>query len=82
MLNKFFDFLANSVLGEIWPYIAGAVASLAAVAGAYLKGRNDQSSDEELKRAYDYQETRERMDEVDPAADADAARERLRNRKS
>ena len=58
-----------------------AVSALAAtvfVFGLIQYGRQTQKHKEEVKDLKDYKETRERIDEVQPSADRDAALERMR----
>ena len=58
-----------------------AVSVLAAVVfifGLIQYGRQTQKHKDEVKDLKDYKETRERIDEVQPSADRDAALERLR----
>ena len=58
-----------------------AVSVLAAVVfifGLIQYGRQTQKHKDEVKDLRDYKETRERIDEVEPSADRDAALERMR----
>ena len=58
-----------------------AVSVLAAVVfifGLIQYGRQTQKHKEEVRDLRDYKETRERIDEVEPSSDRDAALERLR----
>jgi len=58
-----------------------AVSVLAAVVfifGLIQYGRQTQKHKEEVRDLKDYKETRERIDEVEPSPDRDAALERLR----
>lgn len=58
-----------------------AVSVLAAVVfifGLIQYGRQTQKHKDEVKDLKDYKETRERIDEVEPSPDRDAALERLR----
>jgi len=58
-----------------------AVSVLAAVVfifGLIQYGRQTQKHKDEVKDLRDYKETRERIDEVEPSPDRDAALERLR----
>jgi len=58
-----------------------AVSVLAAVVfifGLIQYGRQTQKHKEEVRDLKDYKETRERIDEVEPSSDRDAALERLR----
>ena len=58
-----------------------AVSVLAAVVfifGLIQYGRQTQKHKDDVKDLRDYKETRERIDEVEPSSDRDAALERLR----
>lgn len=81
MLEVLVTLFTDTFLGTIWPWLAAGLASVLALVVAYFKGRRDKGLDQDLDQAYDYQETRERMDEVGTDDDAAAALERLRNRK-
>ena len=55
-----------------------ALAAIVFVFGLIQYGRQTQKHKEEVKDLKDYKETRERIDEVEPSSDRDAALERLR----
>lgn len=56
----------------------GALAAIVFVIGLIQYGRQTQKHRDEVRDLRDYKETRERIDEVEPSADRDAALERLR----
>lgn len=60
----------------------GTVVTLivAAFFGGKIKARREAEEDHAQREVNEYVETRKRMDQVEPAADADDARERLRAR--
>lgn len=62
-------------------WLIGALAALAGVIGAWLKGRSQGRADARAKQDADYRKSRERIDhagkDVDSLSDADI-RERLR----
>lgn len=71
----------NWLIPDLWGYLAGFVALIGSVVGLYLKGRGDGRRAGQARDNADYRKTRERMDHAEGAADdADAARERLRQR--
>lgn len=63
-------------------WLIGALAALAGVIGAWLKGRSQGRADAKARQDADYRDTRERVDhagnDVDGASDDDVAR-RLRD---
>lgn len=69
----------------IWLRIIAALwkplAALLAVLGVYGKGRADARQKERQRDLEAYRETRERMDAAPRHTDADAARQRMRERK-
>jgi hypothetical protein len=58
--------------------VVGALAATVFIIGLIQYGRQTQKHKEEVKDLKDYKETRERIDEVEPSADRDAALERMR----
>lgn len=58
--------------------VVGALAAIVFVIGLIQYGRQTQKHRDEVRDLRDYKETRERIDEVEPSADRDAALERLR----
>lgn len=64
-------------------WLIGALAALAGVIGAWLKGRSQGRADAKARQDADYRETRERMDAVstddlDDAAVADRLRQHVK----
>lgn len=49
--------------------------------GGKMIGASNQKKKQDVKEIKDYNETRKKLDEIRPAADADAARSRLRDRR-
>jgi len=68
----------------IWQALVGAVSKLflfvAMLAASWFGGKKTAQADAKAEELKDYVETRERMDAIGRMADADAAREWLRDR--
>jgi hypothetical protein len=60
-------------------YLAAIGAFIAALLGAYWRGRGDAAGAENERKLEEYEETRKRMDSVN-IDDADLGRDWLRNR--
>jgi hypothetical protein len=58
--------------------VAGIGLAISLLFSAFMLGRRDAKKTIKLDDLEDYKETREKIDEVDPSPDADAAFERLR----
>lgn len=71
----------RAIPARLWGYVAITGAALAALWKAYASGKKAERDKQRLKELKDERETRDRIDATRPAADADSARERLRNRK-
>ena len=68
------------IFGRVKLWLAGAGAFALALLAAYMKGRAAKARDVEREMLVDYQETRERMDEVDIPGNAADARKWLLER--
>lgn len=60
-------------------YLAAIGAFIAALLGAYFRGKSDAAGAENERKLKEYEETRKRMDSVN-IDDADLGRDWLRNR--
>lgn len=69
-----------SMKGKLYAWLASAAAFVLGVFAIYNKGRKDVETEHMAEEQNEYINTRKRMDKVDMSDDADAARERLRNR--
>lgn len=56
--------MLSAILAELWPYLAAAGAALAALGGAWLKGRRDAATEAEFKRLREQSAARGRADEA------------------
>jgi hypothetical protein len=65
--------MIGALLGDFWPYIAGALAIVA----VYFKGNRDAKKRQQVKELRQADETRTKMDGVDTSGNDD---EWLRNR--
>lgn len=64
----------SALLGDFWPYIAGAVAFVAGVLGLYAKGRSDAKAKAVAKDAKAALKTHERIENAKIEKDPDDAR--------
>ena len=72
--------ILSALIGDLWPYIAGAFAFIAGIVGVYLKGRGDANAKRDLGNAKKAEKSTKDMNNVDTMRDADDADriERLR----
>jgi len=70
-----------TILGDFWPYVGGAVASLAVLVGAYFKGSANEKAKMAAKKAKANDDTHKRIDKVEPVdpSDHNDVVKRLRN---
>ena len=59
--------------------VAGVLAVMATILGVFYSGKREEKKNQEVKDLKDYKETKERIDEVKPSPDRDAALKRLRD---
>lgn len=52
------------ILSDAWPYLAAIAAALAALAGAWTKGRRDAATQADLKRLREQSAARGKADEA------------------
>ena len=60
---------AVEVAAALAPYVIGALAFLAALATAFLRGRKSKSTEQQLRQAKADAETRKRIDEASTVGD-------------
>ena len=72
----------SALLADAWPYVVGLIGLVATYFGIRQSGANaaNRKNKEKERKAAD--ETRNRIEATKPAADADAARNRLHDRQS
>ena len=63
----------SALFAAFWPYIAAAIAGLAAIGGAYFKGRADRGAKEAAKDAKAAAKSTKDMNNVDTLGNADDA---------
>jgi len=58
---------------------AGALAAMATILGLFYAGARSEKKNQKIKDLEDFKDTKERIDEVKPSLDRDAATKRLRD---
>jgi hypothetical protein len=56
--------MIEALIGSIWPYLAAAAATVAALGAAWLKGRRDAAMEADFKRMREQSAARGRADEA------------------
>ncbi len=73
--------MIDLILGNVWPYVIGAVTAIAGALGLYLKGRADARTKRAVQDLTEHKDTVERvLNETPSDAPADVIRGRLRDR--
>ncbi len=71
--------MIDLILGNVWPYVIGALTAIAGVAGVYFKGRADakakRKADEAARTIETLQTAREVKADVDETSDDDVRRD-------
>lgn len=72
--------MIGALLGDLWPFLVGLAGGIAALVGAWAKGKRDGRQEAARKADEAYRETRERIDAVDVGDDPALLRDWLRDR--
>ena len=66
--------ILSALIGDLWPYIAGAVAFIAGALGIYAKGRSDAKAKAREQHKDEALQTHERIDDAEITDTPDDAR--------
>ncbi len=73
--------MLDLILGNVWPYVIGALTAIAGALGLYFKGRADAKAKRAVQDLTEHRDTVERVLDETPSADpADDIRRRMRER--
>jgi len=71
--------LITIVGSRIGKLAAGALAAMATILGLFYAGQRSEKKNQKIEDLEDFKDTKERIDEVKPSTDRDAALKRLRD---
>lgn len=73
--------MIGALIGNVWPYVIGALTAIAGAFGLYMKGRADAKAKRAVQDLTEHKATVEKVLHETPSADPIAdVRERLRDR--